>query len=133
VAQNAERLAVLSKVNNDNIELRWAPLDYEAWTFGNANGYIVERSTILRKGKLLNPVERKVLTASPIKVAELQEWAKYEDDKYAMIAGECILGEVGENANDFLPMKAYKRHQDNERRIGFALYSADMSINAARL
>lgn len=132
-AQQAERLAVLSKANKDNIELRWAPLDYEAWAFGNSNGYIVERSTILRKGKLLNPVERKVLTPSPIKVAGMQEWAKYEDDKYAMIAGECILGEAAENGSDFLPMKAYRRHQDNERRHGFALYSADMSINAARL
>ncbi len=133
-AQNPDQnLAAIHKVGKDCIELRWAPLNYDAWQLGLSGGYIVERSTILRKGKLVDPVERKVLTASPVKVAPEREWERYEDDRYAMVAGECIFGQPESDDTDFLPMMAYKRHQDKERRLGFALYSADMSVNAARL
>ena len=132
-AQTSSRLAVLSKPGKSHIELRWAPLNYELWQHGNATGYTIERVTILRKGKLVEPAERTIITPSPIKVAPESEWAQHEDDKYAMIAGECIFGESEIEDTDFLPIKAYKKRQDEERRIGFALFSADMSITAARL
>ncbi len=132
-AQQNTQLAALGKPGKTCIELRWAPLNFDAWTFGNSNGYVIERSTILRNGKILDPIERKQLTTSPIKIAPETEWAKYENDKYAMIAGECIFGESEIEETDFLPLKAYKKRQDNERRIGFALYSADMSVTAAKL
>ena len=127
------RLAVLSKPGKTCIELRWAPLSYEAWQHGIKNGYVIERSTILRNGKVLDPVERKTLTPNPIKVADKSEWSKYENDNYAMVAGECIFGEYEDAETNFLPLKAYKKRQDEERRFGFALYSADMSAVAAKL
>jgi len=63
-------LAALSKPGKTCIELRWAPLDFEAWQHGNKNGYLIERSTILRNGKVLEPVERKILTPNPIMLAD---------------------------------------------------------------
>lgn len=127
------RIAALCKPGKNHIELRWSPLEYEAWQLGNKNGYIIERYTILRKGKLVEPAERTIITEKPVIVAPISEWEKHEDDKYAMIAGECIFGETEIEETGFLPMKAYKKRQDEERRIGFALFSADMSITAARL
>jgi hypothetical protein len=91
--QAQPHLAVLSKPGKACVELRWAPLDFEAWQHGNKNGYLIERSTILKNGKVLEPVERKTLTPNPIKVADKSEWSKYENDNYAMVAGECIFGE----------------------------------------
>jgi hypothetical protein len=120
-------LAALSKPGKTSIELRWTPLNFEAWQQGIKNGYVIERSTILRNGKVLEPVERKTLTPNPIKVADKSEWSKYENDNYAMVAGECIFGESETQETDFLPFRAYKKRQDEERRFGFALYSADMS------
>ena len=82
---------------------------------------------MLKNGKVLEPVERKILTPNPIKVADKSEWSKYENDNYAMVAGECIFGEYEDAETNFLPLKAYKKRHDEERRFGFALYSADMS------
>lgn len=120
-------LAALSKPGKTCIELRWAPLNFEAWQQGIKNGYVIERSTILRNGKVLEPIDRKILTPNPIKIADKDIWANYENDNYAMIAGECIFGENETQQTDFLPLRAYKRRQDEERRFGFALFSADMS------
>ena len=44
-----------------------------------------------------------------------------------MVAGECIFGEYEDAETNFLPLRAYKKRHDEERRFGFALYSADMS------
>ena len=126
-------IAALCKPGKNQIELRWSPLVYDAWQLGNKGGYMIERYTILRKGKLVDPAERKVLTDKPVSLAPISEWEQHEDDKYAMIAGECIFGETEIEDTGFLPMKAYRKRQDEERRIGFALFSADMSITAARL
>jgi hypothetical protein len=43
------RLAVLSKPGKTAVELRWVPTDFEAWQHGLKNGYVIERSTILKK------------------------------------------------------------------------------------
>ena len=120
-------LAALSKPGKTCIELRWAPLDFEAWQLGINGGYMIERVAVLKNGKVLDPVERKTLTPNSIKVADKSEWSNYENDNYAMIAGECIFGEREDAETNFLPLKAYKKRQDEERRFGFALYSADMS------
>ena len=86
-------LAALSKPSKTCIELRWSPMSYEAWQLGLSGGYMIERVAVLRNGKVLEPVERKTLTPNPIKVADKSEWSKYENDNYAMVAGECIFGE----------------------------------------
>ena len=91
--QAQPHLAALSKPGKTCIELRWVPTDFEAWQHGLKNGYVIERSTILKNGKLLEPIERKILTPSPIMLAEKSEWSKYENDNYAMVAGGCIFGE----------------------------------------
>ena len=118
--QAQPHIAMLAKPGKTAVELRWAPLDFEAWQHGNKNGYVIERSTILKNGKVLEPVERKTLTPNPIKVADKSEWSKYENDNYAMVAGECIFGEYEDAETNFLPLKAYKKRQDEERRFGFA-------------
>ena len=86
-------LAALSKPGKAGIELRWSPMSYEAWQLGLSDGYMIERVAVLRNGKVLEPIERKILTPNPIKVADKSEWSKYENDNYAMVAGECIFGE----------------------------------------
>ena len=113
-------LAALSKPGKAGIELRWSPMSYEAWQLGLSGGYMIERVAVLRNGKVLEPVERKTLTPNPIKVADKSEWSKYENDNYAMVAGECIFGEYEDAETNFLPLKAYKKRQDEERRFGFA-------------
>ena len=104
--QAQPRLAMLAKPGKMAVELRWAPLDFEAWQHGIKNGYVIERSTILKNGKLLEPVERKILTPNPIMLAEKSEWSKYENDNYAMVAGECIFGDYEDAETNFLPLKA---------------------------
>ena len=94
-------LAALSKPGKAGIELRWSPMSYKAWQLGLSGGYMIERVAVLRNGKVLEPVERKTLTPNPIKVADKSEWSKYENDNYAMVAGECIFGEYEDAETNF--------------------------------
>ena len=119
-SQAQPHIAALSKPGKAGIELRWSPMSYEAWQLGLSGGYMIERVAVLRNGKVLEPVERKTLTPSPIMLADKSEWSKYENDNYAMVAGECIFGEYEDAETNFLPLKAYKKRQDEERRFGFA-------------
>ena len=59
--------------------MRWVPTNLDAWNLGKECGYIIERSTILRNNKLVEPIERKLITSQPIKIADITEWQKFEN------------------------------------------------------
>ncbi|GAB6013129.1 fibronectin type III domain-containing protein [Viscerimonas tarda] len=116
----------------DSVLLRWAPTDKEAWDSGNRYGYVVERYTLLRNGKLQENKEYRLLTPSPLKPAPLAEWEPYENDRFVSIAAECIFGE-DESVPALSPVMIYKQYQIEQNKFSFALYAADQSVLAARL
>ncbi|MDR0687394.1 MAG: hypothetical protein LBF55_01750 [Prevotellaceae bacterium] len=129
----AEGVKLLARpCEKDSILLRWAPADKNIWRFGNRYGYVVERYTILRQGKLTEDKEYRLLTPAPQKPAPPEEWQRYEGDRYASIAAECIFGE-SELPPALSPVAIGKRYQEELNRFSFALYSADQSALAARL
>ena len=122
-------------VGNGEINLRWAPANYDTWQAGNTKGYVVERYTIMRNGEILPPAdiakEHKTLGGA-FAPAPMEDWESFADDKYAAIAAECIYGE-GSNVGALTPRSAYQRHQRKQQKFSFALYAADMSVNVAWL
>lgn len=128
----AQNVKLVSRpCEKDSILLRWGPTGKQAWDLGNEYGYVVERYTILCEGKQPETLERKQLTLSPLKPAPLEEWEKYEDDKYVSIAAECLFGEVSIPA--ISPVAIAKQYQQEQNRFSFALYAADQSLKTAQL
>lgn len=123
---------LLCRPLRDSIMLRWAPTDKQTWDLGNKYGYTVERYTILRKGQLTDDRERIVLTAVPQKPAPLEEWERYEDDKYVATAAQCIF-EREEGLPAINPVAVARRYRQEQNRFTFAMYAADQSVLAARL
>ena len=130
VAENVELLAY--PCEQDSVLLRWAPTDKQMWDLGNQYGYVVERYTILRNGEQPDEIERLQLTPEPLKPAPLEEWEKYEDDKYVSIAAECIFGEKI-SIPILHPVAIAKQQQLEQNFFSFALYAADQSITTAQL
>ncbi len=126
---------LLSRAMKDSIMLRWAPSTPDNWDLGNKYGYILERYTILQKGKLLDTPYKVLLTPDTIKLAELKEWEKESyKNKYVAIAAECIFNSKSSDIPaEINPNIVYKKYQQKIQRYSFALYSADMSIKAAKL
>lgn len=125
---------LLCSPRKDSILLRWAPTDQKAWKVGNQLGYTVMRYTILRDNAIPTDKSPVRLTKEPLKPRPLGEWEKYENDKYASIAAECIFNDqykgVGTGGNPFI---AVKKYNNDQHRFSFALYAADQSVNAALL
>jgi fibronectin type 3 domain-containing protein len=123
---------LLCRPVHDSILLRWAPAGKQVWDLGNQYGYMVERHTILRNGKLLEKAERTLLTGTPQKPAPLQAWEPYMDDKYVATAAQCIFGEA-EGLPPVSPVTVAKRYEQEQNRFSLALYAADQSVLTARL
>lgn len=129
VAAQSPSIKMLMKPHKDRIELRWAPVNYYAWLEAVKYGYVFEKYAVIETNGSVSAQKQQSLN---IKIAEMSEWEPYADNKYTAVAAECIFGERDEYT-DFNPMIAYKKHNDNVQRYGFALYCADMDIVTARL
>jgi uncharacterized protein len=134
--QKEDRIIVLTNPKADSIQVRWAPSSDILWQLGNKYGYIVERYTIARNGKLVDMPKSEMISLSttPIKPMEenaLEAWA--DKDSYVAIVKGCLYDDKkapkdpGKDLGSFIEGK-----NDNEIRFGFALLAADLSVNAAK-
>ncbi len=123
-----EGIAVIARPSTDSITLRWAPLSVHHWRIANAYGYGVERFTLVRNGKVIRPVERKLLTSVPLKPLPEEQWEKFMGNKYGMITAQALYGETFELDIEHTDiMQIVNKAQENEQRYSIALFCADMS------
>jgi uncharacterized protein len=92
VADHTDAIGVIVRPSADSITLRWAPVSVHHWMTANQYGYRVERFTLVRNGKVLRPVERKMLTSAPLKPLPEAAWEKFVNNKYGMVAAQAIYG-----------------------------------------
>ncbi len=131
------RIEVLTNIKRDSIQVRWAPTSAIVWQLGNKYGYIVERYTIARNGKLVDSVQKelKTLTIVPLKPigANLME-AQAETNDYVAIVKGCIydndITDSKKKSGSFGALLEGKGEAD--ARFGFALLAADLSMAAAK-
>ncbi|NJK94454.1 MAG: hypothetical protein HC905_05555 [Bacteroidales bacterium] len=69
-------IKVIARAKTDSVLLRWAPLNYESWQHGMKTGYMVERYTMLRDGKMPDNKQKVILTPQPVKIYDRQQWEK---------------------------------------------------------
>jgi len=129
----SERIAVTARPSADSITLRWAPLNLHTWRWGNSQGYRIERYTLARNGRLLSPLEKRVLSSSH-KPEDERAWETLvQHNKYAAIAAQAMFGdrfEVDLKQSDIFSI--VNKVQENEQRFAFSLFCADMSPDVAR-
>lgn len=128
-AQKPESLLVITNPQTNCIQLRWAPTSCAVWETAQQYGYVLEKYAIFRNGEEI-PTEKR--ESRHIKMSEMDKWEQYSDNKYVMVAAECVFGER-ESYDTFNPMVAYRKHNDDVQRYGFSLYCADMDTTAAML
>jgi len=133
-SDSKNKLFIISRPFNDSILLRWAPSDYKTWQATLKRGYRLERYTYKRDSILVIPAE-KVVLSEKIMQFPLEKWTDLiEKDKYAAIAAQGVFGEdykVDYGAGMTLT-DAYNKKIEQEQRFSFTMFSADMSVNAAK-
>ncbi len=129
-------IRVLARATADRILLRWAVTTPAAWKFTNGYGFEITRFTIMRDGKTLPVVTRKVLNATPIKPAPLERWEQIvQHDSYAAVIAQALYGKDFEVSGKTDKSIASMISQTNEitQRYAMSLYAADNSFAAAKM
>jgi fibronectin type 3 domain-containing protein len=130
----SESIAILARPSKDSITLRWAPRKLSTWQKGNKIGYTIERYVIVRDGSVLRIPEKTLLSLSPLKPLQENDWETLvTKNKYAAIAAQALFGEhfeVDLSKTDIFTI--LNKVRENEQRFAFALFCADMSIAVAK-
>jgi len=132
-AQDTVAVVVKSNVQKNVIQLRWAATSSSAWFYTNNNGVIVERYTVVRNGEVLDQPEKTVLTPTPLKPRELNDWQQIAvEDDYAAIIAQALYGESFEVSGGKKGIaEIIALSQEQEQRYAMSLYAADLSYKAA--
>lgn len=131
--QVISKIEIIARPFRDSILLRWAPDNSLLWEDANKSGYLLERVTLMREGRLLVSPERKLLTPSPLLPLPLFEWERaVKRNKYAAIAGQSLYGETFELKNNDA-FSVITKIKERDTRFSFALFAADQSSEVAKL
>jgi len=137
VTEVKKGVVVKACVKKGEIILRWAPNNAIVWQFANQTGYTVEKYLAVKDGKALNKPIRKELRKAFFKPEELKNWesaVKIRNDKFAAIGAQAIYGETfqldNKNTNIY---QIINKAKELDSRFGFALFSADQSIETSEL
>jgi len=129
-------LYLLADGRKDSVVLRWVPSSDVLWKMGNKYGYIVERFTVVRNGKVVpnGNKQPKLLTPEP-----LRPWSQkamnqlVETDEYAAVVEEALYSdEFNVKMKAESPSEIMAQVQQSQNRFGFALLVCDFSPVVAR-
>lgn len=132
-AKKSEAIQVIARPSADSIVLRWAPIGTDQWLKANRVGYTIERFTLVRNGKVVQPMERKQLTMSPVKPLPEDQWERFIGNKYGLVAAQALYGETFEmNIDPGDVMQIVNKAKENDQRYSIAMFCADMSPAVAK-
>lgn len=131
--KKSETIQVIARPSADSVVLRWAPIGTDQWLRANRVGYTIERFTLVRNGKVVQPAERKQLTVSPVKPLPEDQWEKFIGNKYGLVAAQALYGETFEmNIDPGDVMQIVNKAKENDQRYSIAMLCADMSPAVAK-
>lgn len=135
VALARPKIELIARPLKDSILLRWAPDNSLLWEEANRSGYVLERITLMRDGKILNAPVHKILTQTPMLPQPLNQWEiAVKSNKYAAIGGQALYGKTFDLKNKRVDLySALIKVQERDTRFSFALFSADRSPEVAKL
>lgn len=124
-------------VENKKVLVRWAPSNEEGWRLGNKYGYIFERRTITRDGKLLGGGMNGYFSYLVKRPDSLKEWLPVIDtNNNAAVMAQALYGEsfeldLNKRATGGNGPSILSRAEENKQRYVFAMYAADNDFNVA--
>lgn len=129
---NTPRLNMISRVQQNQILLRWAASDAVAWQKTNSGGFILEKYLFSKDGTRLDQPE--LLWSKSIQADPLEAWQSIvQNNDYAAIIAQALYGEsfAVEGSQGEL-MDIVSTIQELEQRFSMALLAADMNFEAAQ-
>lgn len=135
-----KELKLISKSLSTGSEIivRWAPVNFETWRWGNENGYTLERITLRANGSNLDFQTRansKVVLASDLIPIPEHEWEPMADTSdFAGVAAGSIFGDSLKvvNLDSVNMVTAYNQYQQDDNRFGMSLFAADQDFEVAK-
>jgi uncharacterized protein len=127
---------VTARAQKDKILVRWGINTPTEWQRAHKKGFVVNRFTIKRDGKLLPEPEKVVVTKTPLVPAPLPKWMDLiQKDNNAAIIAQSIYGESFKvtDAKEGPLSKIVNIAAELDQRYTFALYAADMSFEGSKL
>jgi uncharacterized protein len=130
------KLFATGRATKDEILIRWAPADENTWSLCNKYGYVIEKYTIVKNGKVLD----KFIPSQPkmnVAPKPLEEWdSLVNNDDYAAVMAQAMYGEdfevdVNGAANSGLT-SIINQTAMNKQRYTMSMYAADHSFKAAQ-
>ena len=129
-------LKIIATYTSNGVILRWAPVDFKSWSFGNLNGYELTRFTKEENGQELTIAEQeasKVILSPQLLPIPEDDWdAIYLQDEIAAVAAAAIYESefvVEGNSTDLVT--TYNIQKQKENRFGLSLFAADQSFLVA--
>jgi uncharacterized protein len=135
IPQN-NKIVLVANIGKQSIKFRWAVTNSQLWSLGNKYGYILERYTVSRDGKLLLKAEKKILGKGMLKPKPAIEWEQLaQKDDYAAVLAQALYGEKfeisgGGDTSTAISRMVTKSSQNHQRYSG-AMMGADLSFDAA--
>lgn len=65
---------IIARFQKNKVLLRWAPTTAGVWLKGNTYGYVLERFTVKKQGKLLSPPYDRVVLQDSIRPKPIEDW-----------------------------------------------------------
>ena len=134
--EKAPGLYLLADGKRDSVVLRWVPSTDILWKMGNKYGYIVERFTVIRNGKVVpgGNKQAKLLTSEPLRPWSKQAMSKLVDkDEYAGVVEEAMYeSDFNIKMKSESPKEIMAQVEQSQNRLGFALLVCDFSPLVAR-
>lgn len=129
------KIIAVSSVVKNGIAFRWAPNNERAWLEINKYGYVVEKYTVMRDGKMLSKVEKRIV--KNLKPMPLKSWDStiLNKDDYAAVIAQSLYGESFEMImQDKQSVQSLvSLSKEKQQRFAMAMYAADHSFQAARM
>lgn len=133
--QDSTSVKIIARSLPDKVLVRWALDQPLEWKKANEFGFWVERATIFRDGQTVLPMERELLTSTPLKPKPLEEWETLaKKDQNAAILAQALYGESFETTAPGSQMGSiFAVNDELEQRFTFALLAAEQNYEAAKL
>ncbi len=131
---------VTTKSEVDKFILRWAPKDYNWFTFANEYGYIIEKASFDKDPRIFyDDIPDEAFETRPLKGMPLMPWTveefkkniKSEKDVHLGVAMEILHGEMSVTGSPTKGDNLSNSMMEQENRFAFALTAADLNRDAA--
>lgn len=125
-----------ARAMGDRIVLRWAPVDYKSWAYGNQQGYRVTRTTLTKVGNGPGAEVREsnqlVLTDRLLPLPELRWKALADTNDLAVIAAGSLYSPIFDTpAPAEMALGEYNENETQANRFSFGLFAGDQFLDIA--